>query len=249
MKYPLDQLTFNETVTHLVSHANMQAVLIEKMAQLLAGAMDESEYVQAESFKESKALLEDLQTLQVEHEGRRWNEANYQAQFKAGVLPTPPKPTAVVNPVKDGSKNTQFNLAMDVEANRTEEEFGGEMSEEDLERHFGQKPQIKKREKSKDFKDMTLDEIQSWEAAQNNSNDIYKIKARVANLARGTNASLTPQGEILVNSYVHVMKSLYDFAEKIEDKTLKINLTNLVRSHEGLPGTIIAAAGAGVRDK
>jgi hypothetical protein len=92
---------------------------------------------------------------------------------------------------------------------------------------------------------MSLEEIEEWEAKQDNSNEIYKIAARVKNLARGGSLNLTPAGEALCNTFVHVAKELYDFAEKIEDKDLKIKLTELIRKHENMPATLIAAMGAG----
>jgi hypothetical protein len=263
MKYPLDQTTFNETVTHLVSHANMQTILIGKLLELVNGAMDASEHDDDDWYQEAETLIEDLQKLEMEHESRRWNEANYQSQVSAGAVKKPPvipqaRPRVVthlaeqpipVDPVIAGLQNIQFDIAMDQKANKAEEEFGGEMSEEDLARHFNQKREKKKKEELKKLHQMSLEEISEWERNQDNSNDIYKIKARIANLARGNNASLTKQGEQLVNTYVHVIKSFYDFADTIEDKTIKISLIKLIKANEGMPGNLIAAAGAGVTTK
>ena len=278
MKYPLDQATFNETVSHLVSHANMQTVLIDKMSDLLNGAMQASEHDDDDWYKEAGILLEDLTKLQVDHESRRWNEANYQNQVDAGVFKKPKNfvipprsrvvkhlaqqetsaepngfPVApldtIIDPVVAGLQNIQFDVAMDAKASKQEESFGEEMSEEELGRHFNQRRVKKKKDEPKRPHQMTMEEILAWEAKQDNSNDLYKIKARVANLARGGNASLTKQGEMLTNCYVHVLKAFYDFAETIEDKTVKISLINLIRSNEGMPGNLIAAAGAGVTIK
>lgn len=259
MKYPLDHATFNETVAHLVSHANMQSVIISKMTELLNGAMDASEHDEDDWYKDAQVLFEDLRKLSVDHESRRWNETNYQNQINAGAIKIPKEiPVqkmppgeikAVQDPVIAGLQSLQFDLHADLEANKKEAKFGEEMSEEELERLFTQKRTKKTKDKPKQISQMSLDEIESWEKSQDNSNDIYKIKARVANLARGGNASLTKQGDMLVNTYVHVLKALYDFADQIEDKTVKMGLIKIIRSNEGMPGNLIAAAGAGVTQK
>lgn len=143
---------------------------------------------------------------------------------------------------------TQFDPIQDAQLSAKEAAiFGEEMTEADLAKQFGEPPPVRKEGKA--LNDMSRDEIESWERAQDNSNDLYKIKARVSNLARGGGAALTAQGEMLVNTYVHVLKSLYDFAENIEDSTTKIKLTQLIRKNEDMPGNLIAAAGAGVRTK
>ena len=122
------------------------------------------------------------------------------------------------------------------------------MSEAELARMFKEKRATKEVKKlGKSLKEMSLEEIEDWESAQDNSNDIYKIKARIANLARGPGMALTSVGEILCNSFVHMLKALYDFAETIQDKPTKIQLIAIIRNQEGVPGTIIAAAGAGVK--
>lgn len=224
MKYPLDSTTFVDTVNHLVENDKAQNVVIQKMGEVLESAMDASETDDAEWYTEAESILKDLHSLKMYHESRRFNEAN--GHF-------------------DNSKSGMAGIFRE---NSTPDDAQGELSEDDLAKHFKEKRQTKKpKEQEKQLKDMTLQEIEAWESAQDNSNDIYKIKARVANLARGPGVSLTPQGEMLVNTYVHVLKSLYDFADKLEDKMVKIELVNLLRSHEIMPGTLISAAGAGVR--
>lgn len=272
MKYPLDQATFNECLTHIVSHSNMQTVLIDKLSQILNSAMDASEHDDDDWYKEANDLLKDLQELKIHHETRRWNESNYQNQMNAGAIKTTlpvvysPKSKVVkhlaeqpeigkatrINDSNDhivGLKGLQFDVTLDMKANVEEAKFGPEMTEEDLARHFSQKRTKKKKEEPKRLNEMTMDEIGEWERKQDNATDLYKVAARVKNLARGSNASLTEQGEMLCNTYTHVMKAFYDFAEKIEDKTTKISLINLIREQEGMPGTLIAAAGAGVKRK
>jgi hypothetical protein len=226
MKYPLDQATYVETVGSIIEHEKTQTLLIQKMGDLLGIAIDSSYNENDEPWvKEAETLLKDLQTLRVYHESRRFNEANLRAQ-------NPEKTTPIINALSE------------------EPSEAGEMSEEELAKHFKEKKEGRKqKEKAKRLEEMSLDEIESWEKTQENSNDIYKIKARVANLARGGNMNLTPVGEILCNSYVHVLKALYDFAEKLDDKNVKIQLIQLIRNNEGMPGNIIAAAAAGVKMK
>jgi hypothetical protein len=148
------------------------------------------------------------------------------------------------------SKEGLNNPAVEQDLNKRESSFGQEMSEEDLAKYFDQPVQAtepKEVPKEPDFS--TLEKIKEFEDAQDNSTDIYKIAARVKNLARGPGISLTPQGEMLANTYTHILKSFYDFAEKIEDKKIKQELIELIRSKEGMPGDLIAAAGVGVNKK
>lgn len=270
MKYPLDQLTFNETITHVVSHANMQTVLIDKLSELLGSAMDASEHDDDDWYKESSLLLQDLNKLKMDHDTRRWNETNIKAQVESGALRPPTRNLPVQRPrtvkhlaeqpeiqvaekINDpnehivGLPGIQFDDIMNAKANEIEKDFGGELTEEELERRFNQKRTKIKKVETKKLSDMSLEEIEDWERKQDNGTDIYKISARVKNLARGGNASLTEQGEMLCNTYTHVVKAFYDFAEKIDDKNTKIQLIQLIRSHENMPGNLIAAAGAGVK--
>jgi hypothetical protein len=229
MKYPLDPTTFMETVNSLVINQQTQDAVVQKMAELLENAMDASDS-EDEWYKETETLLKDLHALKMWHESRRFNEANTKAQ-----LPKESGPTL---------------NALSGPPDSFDDSGSVEMSEAELEKHFNEKRDKKKtKEKEKSLSQMSLEEIESWEKTQENATDLYKIKARVANLARGGNMNLTPTGEILCNTYVHVLKAFYDFADKLEDKNVKTQLTILIRSQEGLPGTIIAAAGAGVKEK
>lgn len=83
---------------------------------------------------------------------------------------------------------------------------------------------------------------------QETNNDIYKISARVKNLARGSGASLTPVGDILCNTYTHVLFALYEYSSKLPEPH-KTELFNLIQKHEGMPADVIAAAGAGIKRK
>lgn len=76
---------------------------------------------------------------------------------------------------------------------------------------------------------------------EENSTDIYRVAARVKNLARADGGALTPVGDILCNSYVHVLIALYDFAETI-DASKREELMSLIRANENMPANILSAA-------
>ncbi len=120
--------------------------------------------------------------------------------------------------------------------NDKENEFGSAMSASEIASLFGEK--LPKEEKTKDVDKMTLKEIKEIEKEADDAENIYRIKARIQNLV-GEN--LTPTGEMLVNSYAHVIKSLYDFAINIADDKVKEDFKKLVRNHESMPGNFIAA--------
>lgn len=130
------------------------------------------------------------------------------------------------------------------EPNVLDNNFGEPMSVAELAKHLNvPTPEPVKKEPLP----TNPEEAEKWEKKQENSNDIYKIKARVKNLTIG-NGNLTPTGEILVNTYVHVLKALYDYAESLPEQ-YKNGLEDLLRSHEGMPGNIISAAASFVRKK
>jgi len=223
MKYPLDEISFAETLTRFLEHNKGQVAVVAQLTQLLTEAMDREEDADSEWYVECEDVLKDLHALKIYHESRRFNESNGHYE----------------------SKEAASEMFRDDNQDAPE---GGEMSEAELARMFKEKRATKDAKKlGKTLKEMSLEEIQDWEAAQDNSNDIYKIKARIANLARGPGMALTPVGEILCNSFVHMLKSLYDFADTMQDKSLKIQLIAIIRNQESVPGTIIAAAGAGVK--
>lgn len=223
MKYPLDEISFAETLTRFLEHNKGQIAVVDQLKLLLEEAMDREEDADCSWYVECESVLKELHSLKVYHDSRRFNENNghYEPKEAASQL------------FRDDAPDSPD---------------GGEMSEDELSRMFKEKRATKEVKKlGKSLKEMSLEEINDWEAAQDNSNDIYKIKARIANLARGPGMSLTPVGEILCNSFVHMLKALYDFADKLEDKSVRIQLIALIRNQESVPGTIIGAAGAGVK--
>jgi hypothetical protein len=116
----------------------------------------------------------------------------------------------------------------------------GEMTEDELAKHFaGPTTQavVSKKQTNLD----TLEGIRNWEDEQDNSTDLYKIKARIQNEASAAaNANLTPQGEMLVNCFTHVIKAFYDFADKITDPRVRNDLRILIKSKEDMPARFMA---------
>lgn len=233
MKFPLDTQTFVENVHQIVEHDKAQTMLVDKMGSLLQEVLGSVE--KADEFawhSDVESIVKELQSLKLYHDNRRFNESN-------GHFEAPGKPVATKYGSMGGVGMAQLPSDGDSE---------GEMSEEELAKLFKERREPSARKvPEKPLNKMTLQEIEDWESKQDNSNDIYKIKARVANLARGPGMSLTPQGEMLCNSFVHVLKAFYDFSETMTDKESKIKLISLIRAQEGMPGTLIAAAGAGVK--
>lgn len=68
--------------------------------------------------------------------------------------------------------------------------------------------------------------------------DIYFLAARIKNLARGEDASLTPIGESLCNFYIHVLIDFYNYAETLPLKH-RTELWNLIESKEGFCRDVI----------
>src|SRR5271166_880769 len=141
--------------------------------------------------------------------------------------------------------NDWNSAAEEAKLNEAESKFGPQMSESELAALMNVPvPAPKPVDKIPE----TAEEMEEWERKQENSNDIYKISARVKNLARGSGGSLTSVGDMLANSYTHVLKSLYDFAETIPEP-YKEKLIELIRFHEKMPADVIASAGVGVKQK
>lgn len=235
MRYPIDQKTTENFIGHIIAHDRAQRQLIEALTILLKAATEDrySEEV-GEWYDEAEKLLKFQNKLKTDHETRLFNEKNGHVESHVSTEITDPQENAKIN--------------------EAEKSFGEELSEEDLAKHFHEKTKKRSKDmvdmsKKSPFEDMTIEQIEEWERKQDNSNDIYKVKARVANLARNGGASLTPVGEMMVNTFVHVVKDLYDFAETIQDKSVRIPLIERIRKHENMPSNLIAATSAGVKVK
>lgn len=253
MRYPIDPLTAESFFGHLVSHDRAQRQLIKALSELLKEAMNEMGADDTEWHSEAQKLFKIQANINMLHENRLFNAKNGHPDNHT-VKIDPPANIDAVQPIAQpvSVPGVVLNPEQNARLNDAEKAFGEEMSEEDLARHFGEKTSRVKKDvdfsKASPFSGMTLEQINEWEAKQNNSNDVYKIKARVQNLAVGiSGGNLTPVGEMMANTFVHVLKDLYDFAETIPDKSLKITLIEKIRKHESAPGNLIAAANSGVK--
>jgi len=244
VKYPIDRQTINTMQAHIIAHERAQNDMILALSVCLAAAMDEMGMEDTEWYPEAQKLLKLRENLKNYHDNRIFNEKNGHAEH---VVISPETvnanyadivPSLGIGQINDPEENKRLNDA--------EKTFGEEMSAEEVARIFKEstsKGSTGKVDMSKKdpFKGMTLEEIEEWEAKQNNSNDLYKIKARVQNSAVASSGNLTPVGEMMVNSFVHVLKDLYDYADSLSDKSEKITLIERVRKHENMPGQLIAA--------
>lgn len=259
MKYPIDPQTTETMFGHLITHERSQRQLITALSGLLMEAMSEPGVQETDWHQEAKKLFKMQRSIKTDHETRIFNARNGHQENSAisVAVDTPIQAVDAVSGPPMAVPGAVITPEQNHNLNKMEESFGGELSEEELERMFQEKPKaVRDRimevdlSKKNPFKGMTLQEIEEWEAKQNNSNDIYKIKARIQNLAVGiSGGNLTPVGEMMVNSFVHVVKDLYEFAEYLPDKEQRIRLIERIRKHESMPGTLIAAASAGVRVK
>jgi hypothetical protein len=245
-QYPLDTLSTKEFFDHILAHEQAQASTIQAMESLLNEVLQSVDFEDGdnESLQRKISLMvKGMAQLKIDHENRRFNENNLRVargmQPKSSQKIAPPTLKIQLKPI--GEKEM-----VDIENS-----IGEEMSEAELSRFFStEKPAKKpKKEEEKPFSKMTLEEIKEWEAKHDNSNDIYKVAARVKNLAREGGKSLTAHGEMLANSYVHVLVSLYKFADKLGNAEERIKLTELIRSQEGMPAQVISAAGVGKKSE
>lgn len=257
MKYPIDPLTTETFFGHLIANDRAQRQTIQALTALLMAAMSEMGADDTDWFHESTKLFKIQAKIKADHDTRIFNARNghnesttirLEGVNEIGRVEPKSEVTYVPGIVIDPEMNAQLN--------EQEKAFGEEMTEAEIAAMFREKPKQNNYRGGVDmnqkepFKGMTLEEIENWEKDQENSNDIYKIKARVANLAVGISGGhLTPVGVMMVNSFVHVVKDLYAFADTIPDRSLKIALHERIRKHESMPGTLIAAASSGVTMK
>jgi hypothetical protein len=59
--------------------------------------------------------------------------------------------------------------------------------------------------------------------------------------------NLTSQGVALCNTFTHVLKSFYDFADTLYDANDREKMIALIRTHEGAAAAYIAAMRTGVK--
>lgn len=272
MRYPIDQQTTNTFLSHIVAHERAQRDMIQAFNILLSEAtesMRNSDLAPEDYpdwYDEAEKLLILQKKLKLDHDNRIFNEKNghYTGGLAEGqMIASFIGAAETIRPNGDGTETIvpgiqNFGQIKDpqVNANINEREkaLGEELSEADIARMFGEKTKKKLTNgvdlsAKEPFKGMSIEQIEEWEQKQDNSNDIYKVKARVSNLAAATGGSLTAVGEMMVNSFVHVVKDLYDFADTIQDKSLRIQLIERVKKHEGMPGALIDATKSGVKIK
>ena len=247
----MDAVTTNTFFGHLIANERAQRQMIQALTELLKEAMEGSEMASEDGetpdwYYEAKTLIKIQAKIKMENENRLFNEKNGHAEPIARTL-TPEVANSDYSDVSMGPKSPS----------------DGEYSEAELSRMFGDKAASKPNKKG--LKEMSEDEInrvpvqdlqklvteaEAEEIRQDNSNEIYKVKARVANLAVSiSGGNLTPVGTMMVNSFVHVVKDLYDFADTLTDKELGIRLSERIRRHESMPGNLISAASSGVKVK
>ena len=220
MKYPLDRQGVENIVHDLLQTDASNRYLISELHHFLKLAIEYGSGDTADWYPDAKSLMLDISTRKMTFDSFRFDQNNGHKLDQTSPY--------------DDFDSYQPNLVQD-----------GEFSEEELAKHFGERVQPKKKEVEVDK--MTLQEIEEWEKKQDNSLDIYKVVARVKNLAREGGGNLTSTGEMLINCYTHVLMALYGFAEKLDDKDVKIKLTELIRANENMPANFMAAVNAGVK--
>lgn len=230
-KYPLDFQGVLDITHVIIQHNEAQEVLIDKLFGFLREAMtyvpeDDSN---GEWCQEVESTIQEMHQRKIDFANLRFSQKPENGGHRPDEISPYTGPMDIVD-------ETKLNAA--------ESDFGPPMSEEELAAYFNE-PLPKKAPKEpvqKSLSKMSLEEIETWEKAQDNSTDIYKIAARVKNLARvDGQAALMPAGEMLCNQYTHVLKSFYDFANTIADPELKIRLCKLIQKHEDMPGKLIEA--------
>jgi len=245
-KLPLHGDTVRSVLSLLTSHDVALRDTNKQLLTLLQSALDSSTEEMAELpwFEDAFKLIKQQNQLRTEQENDAFFIRSREGTKEATATIQNINKMHTFNPDLNQVRDLSAELALEQERNKAESELGDELTQDEIAEYFKSKP---KKSKSINFDKMTLEEIDEWEKKQDNSNDIYKVKARVANLARGSNASLTQVGEMMVNTFVHVLLALYAFAETIEDKDTKIKLIEIIRKQEGMPGNLINAASAGVK--
>lgn len=239
--FPLDQKSveeltggFNLLSKTILLHDREQRAQIQTLKQFVMEAMQFEGAAETAWFEDVQDFLNESWKIANEQEGARFNRSNGHKIPRSYETPA-----EIVKRVADASES-------DFEEKKSSS--SEEMTEEDLGAHFGTTPTPKPRKDRlrKPLSKMSVEELddlqKAEEEAADNSNDIYKVKARVANLARMNGVVLTPQGEMLVNTYVHSLLALYSFAESIKDKGTREALIKVIRAQESMPANLIKVA-------
>jgi hypothetical protein len=230
-KFPLDEQGVRDLANGLIHHSQSLTEIVSKLSLCLRESMAYvPEDQEGEWYEDAEAILQDLHKRRIDFENFRFGQQH------GG---------------HNADQDSPYSAMSVSDAQHLTASENGEvpMTEAELAAYFGEVLPKKQKKVKSVSKDMTLEEIEDWERQQDNSNDIYKLSARVKNLARDNgSAALTPVGEALCNVYTHVLKEFYDFAETIQDKSTKIKLINLIRKNEGMPGNLISSQ-VGTRGK
>lgn len=94
----------------------------------------------------------------------------------------------------------------------------------------------------KDLAALFGEEFKEEKAVQLAEDDLQRIASRVKNKARmAAQGNLTPVGDILCNSFSHVLNRLHKFANGLPENDQLI-LKVLLRAAEEMPGEVVSAA-------
>ena len=235
MKYPLDNQGIEEIAHDVILHHRAQNQVIGKLIEILADAMAEGD-PDSEWYDDAQKLVKEHRQRQIDFDNHRFNQKNGHFVGERSPYAADPSERIATAPFTD-----EVNIV----------ESSGEMSADEVAQIFQEKEPKKiklKKKKEKKLNKMTIEEIESWERAQDNSNDIYKVAARVKNAARmAVKGNLTAQGDMVCNTFTHLIKAFYDFAETVPDKETKVRLSQLVKKQEEAPANLICALTAGVK--
>jgi hypothetical protein len=80
---------------------------------------------------------------------------------------------------------------------------------------------------------------EDFERALDESNDIYKLVARIQKYVAEENLALTNAGRGLCNTFALLLKELHTFADKIADDGLHKELKAILKKHEQTPKEIL----------
>ena len=70
-------------------------------------------------------------------------------------------------------------------------------------------------------------------------NNIYQISARIKNAAAKNDHAFSAQGMALCNMYTHVIKTLYDFSDTLEDRDAAARLNDVILKQEDFPAKLL----------